>query len=56
MDSIENFEDFKKYVAERPIDDEDVVFDILGFVIAKNDKKWFKYFVNECLNSEILEL
>jgi hypothetical protein len=55
MESIRNLNDFKQYVNKSDINDEIVVYDILGFTVANNDHKMFDYFANEVLSEEMKE-
>lgn len=55
MDSIKNLNDFKQYVHKSNLKNEDVVFDILGFVIANKSHRMFDYLVNQSLSAEMKE-
>jgi hypothetical protein len=56
MESIKNFSDFKTYVDGKDLKSEDEVFDLLGFVIAKDDKKMFDYLVNKRLDYNMKQM
>jgi hypothetical protein len=55
MEAIKNINDFEQYVKESDIDNEDVVYNILGFTVANNNHKMFDYFANEVLSGEMRE-
>ena len=56
MDSIKNLKDFKHYVHRSNLNSEEVVFDLLGFVIANNSKSMFDHLVNEAISEDMKDL
>lgn len=56
MDAIKNLSDFESYVSTVDLNNEDNVYDILGFVIASNDKSMFDFFVNKKLSASMREV